>query len=206
MPRFRARARLARWWAWVIATASASAASGPAIVAPGSSRWTMKWTCALSAPPVPTTAFLTSRGAYSPDLEPAPCGSKQDDAARLAELQGRLRIFVEEYLLDRRGRGPMLGDHRAERRRRAAAAARPAPRFGIGADLAVGDMAQPIALRRDHAPAGAAETGIEADDQHRVTLGRGPRSSPASPAPRRTFRNCPRRSGRRHRPRAYRRA
>ena len=32
---------LAKWWAWVMATASASAASGPAMAAPGSSRWTM---------------------------------------------------------------------------------------------------------------------------------------------------------------------
>ena len=30
--------------------------------------------------------------------------------------------------------------------------------------LAVGDMAQPVALGRDHPPAGRAEAGIEADD------------------------------------------
>src|SRR5690348_13715269 len=55
----------------VIATASASAASGPAIVVPGSRRDTIACTCALSAPPVPTTAFLTSVGEYSPTGMPA---------------------------------------------------------------------------------------------------------------------------------------
>ena len=54
-----------------MATASASAASGPAIFTPGSRRWTMAWTCAFSAAPVPTTAFLTSRAAYSPTSIPA---------------------------------------------------------------------------------------------------------------------------------------
>src|SRR5690606_24625881 len=34
-------------------------------------RWIMKWTWAFSAPPVPTTAFLTSRAAYSPTVRPA---------------------------------------------------------------------------------------------------------------------------------------
>src|SRR3954470_691586 len=65
------RRAVARWWAWVIATASASAASAPAIFAPGSSRWTIAWTCAFSAPPVRPAAFLTSRAAYSPMPIPA---------------------------------------------------------------------------------------------------------------------------------------
>src|SRR6185369_7964435 len=65
------RRAVARWCAWVIATASASAASEPAIFAPGSSRATIAWTCAFSALPTPTTAFLTSRAAYSPTSIPA---------------------------------------------------------------------------------------------------------------------------------------
>src|SRR3989337_2013402 len=48
-----------------IATANASAASAPATATPGSSTLSMAWTCAFSAPPVPTTAFLTSRAACS---------------------------------------------------------------------------------------------------------------------------------------------
>src|SRR6185437_11164088 len=54
-----------------MATASASAASGPAISTPGRRRDTIAWTCAFSAPPVPTTAFFTSAGEYSPTSIPA---------------------------------------------------------------------------------------------------------------------------------------
>src|SRR3546814_20116864 len=64
------RLALARWWACVIATASASEASGPATFAPGRRRETMAWTCSFDALPTPTTAFLTSREAYSPPSMP----------------------------------------------------------------------------------------------------------------------------------------
>src|SRR3546814_3493174 len=43
-----------RWLAWQIATASASAASAPAIFAPGSRTRSIACTCSLAAPPVPT--------------------------------------------------------------------------------------------------------------------------------------------------------
>jgi hypothetical protein len=36
--------------------------------------------------------------------------------------------------------------------------------FRIGADLAVGDVAQPVSLRADDAPAGAAKPRIQAED------------------------------------------
>ena len=42
-----------------MATASASAASAPASLTPGSSTFSIAWTCAFSAPPVPTTSILT---------------------------------------------------------------------------------------------------------------------------------------------------
>ena len=48
------------------------------------------------------------------DVEPAPCRREQDDAARLAELQGRLGIFVEEDLLDRGRSRAMRFDDAAE--------------------------------------------------------------------------------------------
>ena len=38
---------------------------GVGTIAPGRSRETIAWTCAFSALPVPTTAFFTSRAAYS---------------------------------------------------------------------------------------------------------------------------------------------
>src|SRR5690606_3695499 len=63
-----AAARLAestRECAWQIATASASAASVGGAFGSPSRRATMYCTCAISAPPCPTTAFLTWRGEYS---------------------------------------------------------------------------------------------------------------------------------------------
>ena len=41
-------------------------------------------------------------------------------------------------------------------------------RFGIRPDLAVGDVGQPVAIRRDQPPAGSAQTGIEAKDEPHV--------------------------------------
>jgi hypothetical protein len=41
-------------------------------------------------------------------------------------------------------------------------------RLGIGPDLSVGDMAQAVAFRRDDAPAGAAESGIKADQDQAI--------------------------------------
>jgi hypothetical protein len=35
--------------------------------------------------------------------------------------------------------------------------------LGVGPDLPVGDMAQPVAVRPDDAPTGAAKPGVEAD-------------------------------------------
>src|SRR5690606_34035181 len=48
-----------------MATARASAASAPSIFAPGKSTFNIACTCAFSAPPLPTTAFLTSLAACS---------------------------------------------------------------------------------------------------------------------------------------------
>ena len=129
----------------------------------------MAWTWTFSAPPVPTTAFLTSRGAYSPTGDAEAGGGEQDDSAGLAELQGRLRIVVDEHLLDR-GRGwPMLGE---DGEQAAVQLDQPGGERGlrVGADLAVGDVAQAVALGRDHAPAGAAEPGIEAEDDQSFSI------------------------------------
>ena len=51
--------------------------------------------------------------------------------------------------------------------------------LGIGPDLAVGDMAEAVAVGPDHAPAGAAEPGIEAEDDHdHITRRRGGAEGP----------------------------
>src|SRR5438034_2690062 len=65
------------WWAWQIATASASAASALVDIAPGS-RWrTMTWTCSLAAWPTPTTDFLIRFAGYSVTGSPASAGTSK---------------------------------------------------------------------------------------------------------------------------------
>src|SRR4029453_16203525 len=83
-----------------MATASASAASGPAILVPGSRRDTIAWIWALPAPPVPTTAFLTSDGAYSPTAIPA----------RAADVERVWGFLFDESLPARARLGPVLGN------------------------------------------------------------------------------------------------
>ena len=58
-----------------MATARASAASAVGPPAAGSSRAIMNATCALSAPPAPTTAFFTTLAAYSATGRPALAGA-----------------------------------------------------------------------------------------------------------------------------------
>ena len=75
----------------------------------------------------------------------------------------RLRRW--QHLLHRRAIGPFGTDHVDQR----GIEVRQPPRQRggrIGADLSVGDMAQPVALGADHAPAGGAKPGIEAENDH----------------------------------------
>ena len=103
------------------------------------------------------------RGIFA-DLEPAARGAQQHDPARLAELEGRLRVLVDEHFLDRGGLGRAVGDQRVE----LAGEVRQAlgQRLGaVGLELAVGDVAEAIALGADQAPAGGPEPRIEAEDR-----------------------------------------
>ncbi len=70
-----ARARLTRSCAWVMATASASAASGLSGRALGSRNLTISATCAFSAWPLPTTVFLMRLAEYSQTSRPARAGA-----------------------------------------------------------------------------------------------------------------------------------
>ena len=90
-------------------------------------------------------------------------GGEQDDAPSLAELQGGLRIVVDEHLLDRRAFGAMLGE---DGEKLAVEGEQPVGKSGlrIGSNLAVGDMAEPVPVRPDEAPAGAAKPRIKAED------------------------------------------
>ena len=145
------------------------------------------------------------RGIFA-DFEPAARCAQQGDSARLAELEGRLRVLVDEDFLNRRGPGRAVGDERVEL---AGQVRQPLRQCfaAVGLELPVGDMAEPIALGTDQAPAGGSEPRVEAEDQSQPVLQlAGGIINPASPAPRRGRRNCPRRSGRRHLPRGRRSA
>jgi hypothetical protein len=91
-------------------------------------------------------------------------GSHKNDAARLTQLQSRLRILVDEDLLGGRGLGRAVGDQGLQ----LASEVRepPGQRFGrVRPELSIGDMAQTVALGSDEAPAGRAKAGIEAEDE-----------------------------------------
>ena len=85
-----------------MAMASASAASSLSKVARGRSTRTIARICCFSAWPAPTIVFLTWFGAYSATASPASRRDQKRDAARLAELQRRRGVAVDEGLLDRR--------------------------------------------------------------------------------------------------------
>ena len=87
----------------------------------------------------------------------------QDNAASLAELERRLRVLVDEHFLDGRAFGRMIGDQGFELRREMRQALRQSV-GAIGLQLTVGDVAEPIALGLDQAPARGAEPRIEPED------------------------------------------
>src|SRR3546814_16328570 len=91
----------------------------------------------------------------------------------MAQLQGRLRVLVEEGLLNRRGRRLMLEDDVGQlveqpHQPRGQGIGRP------GGDLPVRDMGESVANGGDDAPAGAVEAGIdaEAEARQRVVSGK----------------------------------
>ncbi len=102
------------------------------------------------------------RGIFA-DRDPGAGGDHDGHPARLAELERRLRVLVDEHFLDRGGVGPLLGQQRFERigQCRKALGKR---RGAVGLDLPVGDVAEAIALGRDQAPAGGSEARVEAED------------------------------------------
>ena len=104
--------------------------------------------------------------------------AEQNHPARLAKLKRRLRIGVDEHFLNRGGLWLMFKHHISQR-----PVKRDQPfsqwHFRISADLAIGDVAEPIANRCDDAPAGRAKPRIEAeDDQGWFTRRRGSAEKP----------------------------
>ena len=108
--------------------------------------------------------FLDQPGGIFADTHAGAGGDHQHDAARLAELERRLRVLVDEHLLDRGGFRRMLGDQRLE------LAGEVGETIGqrlvrLRLELAIGQVGQAVAVGADQAPAGGAEPGIEAEDE-----------------------------------------
>jgi hypothetical protein len=103
------------------------------------------------------------------DCEALPRRAHQRDAACVAEFQSRLRVFVDEHFLDRRGLRAMLGKQGFQlvRKRREPLRQRG---FGIGFDVTVTDVAEAVASGFDQAPSGGAKAWIEADDQRQASF------------------------------------
>ena len=107
--------------------------------------------------------FLDQARGIFPDGDSGAGSEHQGDAAGLAELERRLRVLVEEDFLDCRSLGAMFGDQGFE----LVGECREAfgkGRLGVGLDVAIGDVAEAIALGADQAPAGRAQAGIETED------------------------------------------
>jgi len=102
------------------------------------------------------------RGIFA-DVDTGARRRHDDDAARLAELQRRLRVGVDEHFLDCCGTGTVVDEERFKLASEVSQASwQRCSRAGL--DLPVADVTQAIALGLDQSPAGRAEPGIEAED------------------------------------------
>ena len=167
MPRLCARA--ARCWAWQIATASASAASGERAWLDGQQHPDHHRHLGLLGVADADDCLLDEIGRVFGDRQALEGERRERDAARLAELQRRLRIAVDESLLDRRLGRPLAFD---EARERAMDRREPLGERGrrVGVDRAAGDIAEARSHDLDHAPAGVAQAGVDAEDANRAPV------------------------------------
>ncbi len=95
------------WWAWQIATASASAASGDPVprsmAEAGRITRTITCTCSLPAWPAPTTDFLHEIGGIFEDFELVQGRVSRTTPRASPSFKVEVRVLVDESLLDRRG-------------------------------------------------------------------------------------------------------
>ena len=113
--------------------------------------------------------FFTRFGRVFGDRQAGNRRHQHRDAARLAELEGGGGVLVDEGRLDRRFVGRMLVDHALQ-----TVVDGESSRTARSARSSVASEPQATKLRRlpsivDHAPAGAAEPRIDAEDANRAT-------------------------------------
>ncbi len=150
--------------------ASASAASWDAGSAFGSSTPIIIRTCVLSPWPAPTMLFFTRFGAYSATGTPALAGTTMAMPRAWPSLSVALRVLVDEGRLD----GGLVGPEFVENAHQPVMdGEKPhGERIAIvGRHRAAADKVKPIAGNLDHAPAGAAEPGIDAENANRAGHG-----------------------------------
>ena len=129
-----------------------------------SRRLTISCTCSFCAPPVPTTASFTSRGAYSNtrgrtanvalSAAPRACPSLSAlSALRCMNTRSMATSSGRNSLVERLDAGENLLQALGQR-------------LAAGADRAADDVGDARRLRLDDCVAGALRSGIEAEDPH----------------------------------------
>ena len=122
--------------------------------------------CTFSLWPAPTMVFFTRFGAYSATGRPASAGTSMAMPRACPSLRVADGVAIDEGLLDRGLVRRVLRDHAAQ-----AVVDRDQPhrqrRLVVGHHRAAGEKRESVAVDHDHAPAGAAEPGIDAEDANR---------------------------------------
>ena len=90
---------------------------------------------------------------------------QQHHAARLAKLQRRLRVFINEHLFNGREIGAEMIEYHAQFFVQKHEAVRQR-QLGVGHDFAIVDMRKAIAFLADNAPAGGAKARVKPKDEH----------------------------------------
>ena len=102
------------------------------------------------------------RGIFA-DVDASSGRCHDNHAARLAELQARLRVLVDEDFLDGGAVGTVFGDERVEL---IGKSRQPLRQVGtrLPGDLTVRDVREAVAFSLDEPPAGGAEPGVETEN------------------------------------------
>ena len=155
--------RQERECAWVMAMASASAASALSKDARGKRHLTMALIWPLSPWPAPTTVFFTAFGAYSAITNPDSAGTNSAMPRAWPSFKVAARVAIDESLLDRRLYRCKPRHHLGKPLEDLAQPG--AQAFSvIGDHRAAGHEGQPDPVAVDDPPAGAPQPRVDADD------------------------------------------